>query len=114
MSNTSSNFEMAGILLGQELRKRKIPQEKIAITQQAMEPEMTVSHVARLHGIQPRQLFKWKKQYQEGSLTAVASGEDMVPASELAAALKQVRELQCLLGKKTMEVEILKEAVAYG
>lgn len=46
-----------------------------------------------------------------GSLTAVASGEDMVPASE---ALKQVRELQRLLGKKTMEMEILKKAVEYG
>ncbi|CAD6108527.1 IS2 transposase [Escherichia coli] len=45
---------------------------------------MTVSHVARLHGIQPSLLFKWKKQYQEGSLTAVAAGEDVVPASELA------------------------------
>ena len=31
-----------------------------------------------------------------------------------AAALKQVRELLRLLGKKTMEVEILKEAVEYG
>lgn len=37
---------------------------------------MTVSHVARLHGIQPSLLFKWKKQYQEGSLTAVAAGEE--------------------------------------
>ena len=69
---------------------------------------------ARLHGIQPSLLFKWKKQYQEGSLTAVAAGEEVVPASELTAALKQVRELQRLLGKKTMEVEILKEAVEYG
>ncbi|VFS91567.1 IS2 repressor TnpA [Raoultella planticola] len=34
---------------------------------------MNVSHVARLHGIQPSLLFKWKKQYQEGSLTAVAA-----------------------------------------
>jgi transposase len=40
--------------------------------------------------------------------------EEVVPASELTAALKQVRELQRLLGKKTMEVEILKEAVEYG
>lgn len=114
MSNTNANFEMTGILLGQEVRKRKTPQEKIAIIQQTMEPGMNVSHVARLHGIQPSLLFKWKKQYQEGSLTAVAAGEEVVPASELAAALKQVRELQRLLGKKTMEVEILKEAVEYG
>ncbi|GCF98870.1 IS2 transposase [Escherichia coli] len=111
MSNTSSNFEMTGTLLGQELRKRKTPQEKIAIIQQTMEPSMTVSHVARLHGIQPSLLFKWKKQYLEGSLTVVATGEDVDPASELAA---QIKELQRLLGKKTMEVEILKEAVEYG
>ncbi|MCB8062165.1 transposase [Klebsiella pneumoniae] len=26
---------------------------------------MNVSHVARLHGIQPSLLFKWKKQYQQ-------------------------------------------------
>ncbi|HCS8664387.1 TPA: IS3 family transposase [Klebsiella pneumoniae] len=102
------------MLLGQEVRKRRTAQEKIAIIQQTMEPGMNVSHVARLHGIQPSLLFKWKKQYQEGSLTAVAAGEDVVPASELTAALKQVRELQRLLGKKTMEVEILKEAVEYG
>ncbi|CAI3912401.1 tpnC protein [Escherichia coli] len=38
MSNTSSNFEMAGVLLGKEVRKRKTPQEKIAIIQQTMEP----------------------------------------------------------------------------
>lgn len=36
MSNTSSNFEMAGVLLGKEVRKRKTPQEKIAIIQQTM------------------------------------------------------------------------------
>ncbi|KIH08441.1 transposase [Escherichia coli] len=101
MSNTSSNFEMTGTLQRQELRKRKTPQEKIAIIQQIMELGMTVSHVARLHGMQPSLLFKWKKQYLEGSLTAVAAGEDVVPASELAAAIKQIKELQRLLGKKT-------------
>ncbi len=100
MSNTNANFEMTGILLGQEARKRKTPQEKIAIIQQTMEPGMNVSHVARLHGIQPSLLFKWKKQYQEGSLTAVAAGEEVVPASELTAALKQVRELQRLLARR--------------
>ena len=35
----------------------------------------------------------------------------MVPVPELSDALKQIRELQRMLGKKTMEAEILKEAV---
>ncbi len=33
---------------------------------------------------------------------------------DLAAAMKQIKELQRLLGKKTMENELLKEAVEYG
>lgn len=75
---------------------------------------MTVSHVAHLHGINANQIFKWRKQYKDGSLAAVASGEEVVPASGLAAANKQIRKLQRLLGKKTMEAEILKKAVEFG
>ncbi len=43
-------------------------------------------------------LFKCRK-YQEGNLTAVAAGEVVVPASKLAVAIKQIKELQRLLGK---------------
>jgi transposase len=53
----------------------------------------------------------WRKLDREGALTAVGSGESVVPASELAAARAQISQLQRLLGKKTMENEILKEAV---
>ncbi|WP_428280249.1 IS3 family transposase, partial [Klebsiella pneumoniae] len=58
--------------------------------------------------------FNQSSRYKEGSLTAVAAGEQVVPASELASAMKQIKELQRLLGKKTMENELLKEAVEYG
>ncbi|NGK88530.1 IS3 family transposase [Escherichia coli] len=101
-------------VLGPEKRRRRTTQEKIAIVQQSFEPGMTVSLVARQHGVAASQLFLWRKQYLEGSLTAVAAGEQVVPASELAAAMKQIKELQRLLGKKTMENELLKEAVEYG
>ena len=85
MFNTSQNNKMAEVLSGPERRRRRTPQEKITIIQQTMEPGMTVSHVARLHGINAHQIFKWRRQYEDGSLTAVASGEEVVPASELAA-----------------------------
>nr|WP_225875377.1 IS3 family transposase [Morganella morganii] len=105
---------MVEVLTGPERRRRRTPQEKIDIIQQTMQPGMSVSHVARLYGINANQIFKWRKQYENGSLTALKSGEDVVPASELAAANKQIRELQRLLGKKTMEAELLKEAVEFG
>ncbi len=65
-------------VLGPEKRRRRSVQEKIAIVQQSLEPGMTVSLVARQHGVAASQLFLWRKQYQEGSLTAVAAGEQVV------------------------------------
>ncbi len=38
-------------VLGPERRRRRTPQEKMAIVQQSFEPGMTVSMVARQHGV---------------------------------------------------------------
>ncbi|EKR0963303.1 transposase [Escherichia coli] len=78
-------------VLGPEKRRRRTTQEKIVITQQSSEPGMTVSIIVRQHSVATSQLSCWRKQYQEGSLTSVAVGEQIVPVSELAAAMVQVR-----------------------
>lgn len=48
----------------------------------------------------------------QGTPTAAGAGEEVVPASDYRAFESQVHELQRLLGKKTMENEILREAVS--
>lgn len=101
-------------VLGPPKRRRWSAQEKLAMVQLSFEPDYSVSLVARQHGVNANQLFMWRKQYQQGELTPVAAGESTVPAAQLADAMRQIRELQRLLGKKTMEAEILKEAVEYG
>ena len=45
---------------------------------------------------------------------AAGSGEEVAPASDYRALQSQVRELQRLLGKKTLEAEILKEALEHA
>ncbi len=72
---------------------------------------VTVSLVARRNGIQPNQLFAWRKLAAQGALTATSAQEEVVAASAYRALQDQVRELQRLLGKKTMEAEILLEAL---
>ena len=74
---------------------------------QTYEPGMSVSLVPRQYDVSASQLFNWRKLDREGALTAVGSGESVVPSSELAAARAQISQLQRLLGKKTMENEIL-------
>lgn len=98
-------------VLGAERRRRWSAAEKVSMVRETYEPGMTVSLVARRHGINPNQLFHWRKLERIGALTAVEAGETVVPAAELEAARRQIRELQRLLGKKAFEVEILKEAV---
>ena len=60
------------------------------------------------------QLFTWRRLVAEGALTAAGSGGEVVPASDYRALQNQVRELQRLLGKKTLEAEILKEALEHA
>jgi transposase len=52
--------------------------------------------------------------FNDPSLTAAGSGEEVVPASEYRTLQNQVRELHRLLGKKTLEAEILKEALEHA
>jgi transposase len=107
-------MEPVEVLTQPEQRRRRSVEEKLAIVRETFEPGATVSGVARRHQVNANQVFAWRKLFQDGSLSAVSAGEQVVPASDLAEAMKQIRELQRLLGKKTMEVEILREAVEYG
>ncbi len=108
MTNTNPPID---ILSGPERRRRWTAAEKVAIVNETYEPGVTVSLVARRHGIAPNQLFHWRKLAAQGALTAAGRGEEVVPASDYRALQNQVRELQRLLGKKTLEAEVLREAL---
>lgn len=108
---TKNNQTIEVVTVSEERRRRWSVQEKAALVKETYEPGMSVSLVARKHGISASQLFNWRKLEREGALVAVHSGESVVPASELAAARAQIAQLQRMLGKKTMEAEILREAV---
>ena len=108
MTNTNPPID---ILSGPERRRRWTAAEKVAIVNETYEPGVTVSLVARRHGLAPNQLFHWRKLAAQGALTAAGRGEEVVPASDYRALQNQVRELQRLLGKKTLEAEVLKEAL---
>lgn len=45
---------------------------------------------------------------------AVGANETVVPASELQEAIKRIKQLEGALGRKTLENEILKEAVDFA
>lgn len=50
----------------------------------------------------------------DGGREAVRADDDVVPASEARRLEERVRELERMLGRKTLEVEILKEALDHA
>src|SRR5579863_1011108 len=108
MSNPTNHVE---VITSVQRRRRWTASEKVRMVEETFEPGMTVSLVARRRGVAPNQLFTWRRLVAQGSLTAAGSGEEVVPASDYRALQSQVRELHRLLGKKTLETEILKEAL---
>jgi transposase-like protein len=87
---TSPNSKEGEVLVA-ERRRRWSGAEKLAMVRETYEPGITVSLVARKCGINPNQLFHWRKLERVGALTtveltAVEAGESVVPAAELEAA----------------------------
>ena len=106
--------ESVEVVMTNHRRRRWSVQEKAALVRRTYEPGMSVSLVARQENVAASLLFQWRKLDREGALIAVSAGESVVPASELAAARAEIAKLQRILGKKTLENEILKEAVEYA
>lgn len=93
-------------------RRRWTADEKALMVAESSQPGMSVSYVARRHGVAPNLLFRWRKLMADGGKTALDAGEQVVSVAEVKALKKQIRELERLLGKKTMHIEILQEAIA--
>jgi transposase len=110
----SGRHQEVEVITGVQRRRRWPPEQKLEWVRRTMEPGMSVSLVAREAGITASQLFPWRKAYTEGSLVAVGANEPVVPASELQEAIKCMKQLEAALGRKTLENDILKEAVEFA
>lgn len=108
MTTNSQKIE----LLPQRGRRRSWSvTEKLAIVHESYEPGVVVSAVARRHGIAPNQLFTWRRLVSHGTLTETTAEEQIVSAVNYRILQNQLKELRHLLSKKTVESEMLKDAL---
>jgi len=114
MTMSSATPNRVEVVTSVQRRRRWTPEQKLEIVKQTNEPGSSVSMVARQFGISAAQLFQWRKAYLQGSLMAVGANETVVPASELQEAMRRIKQLEGALGRKTLENEILKEAVDFA
>jgi transposase len=103
MSDTFSKVE---VIIGVARRRRFSTDLKLAVVAETMQPGMSISYVARRHGLSPSLVFRWRRLMSEGGREAVRADDEVVPVTELRRLEERVRDLERLLGLKSMEVGV--------
>ena len=101
--------ELPGPMRGR--RRRFTTEEKRQFITQAMAPGESMSSVGRRHGLSVSLLFRWRRQL-DSDLDQKRSAEANGGRSETRELRERVRELERLLGRKTLEVELLQQELS--
>ncbi len=93
-------------------RRRRWPaSEKLRIVEETLDESASISVVARRNGVAPNLLYRWRRLMLEGGAVAVSGDDDVTSNRAVRQMEDRIRELERHLGRKTLEVEILKEAL---
>lgn len=92
-------------------RRRWSSAEKFRIVEETLDGRESISLVARRNGVAPNLLYRWRRLMLEGGSIAVASDDEVTSNRTVRQMEERIRELERQLGRKTMEVEILREAL---
>ena len=85
-------------------KRRWTAEQKLALIQE-WQGGLPVEEVSRRHAVAPAQLYKWRRDMERG----LAERGEMVPRSQVMTLQKRVEELERALGRKALEVDVLKK-----
>ncbi len=99
-------------MIGDVRRRCWTTERKLQIIEESYAAGETVSSAARRHGVVPNLLYRWRRLLSEGGAVAVDSDEPVIGNSEVKKLEDRVRELERILGRRTLENEIFGEALS--
>ena len=92
-------------------RRRWTAAEKLRIVEETLEDGASLSVVARRNGVAPNLLYRWRRLMLEGGSVAVSEDDEVTSNRVVRQLEERIRELERHLGRKTLEAEILREAL---
>jgi transposase len=106
----SDDYRRIEVITGSARRRHWSTREKLQMIEASALPGESISSVARRHGVAANLLYRWRRLMTEGGAVAVdADADDQVTSNQDVRKLEErVRELERLLGRKTIGVEILR------
>ena len=92
-------------------RRRWSAAEKLRIVEETLDERASISVVARPNGVAPNLLYRWRRLMLDGGAVAVSEDDDVTSNRTVRQMEDRIRELERQLGRKTLEAEILREAL---
>ena len=92
-------------------RRRWSAAEKLRIVEETLDERASISVVARRNGVAPNLLYRWRRLMLEGGAVAVSNDDEVTSNRAVRQLDERIRELERQLGRKTLEAEILREAL---
>src|SRR2546422_8827931 len=93
--------------MGRKPRVDRSPEEKWQIVQEGIKSG-NVSETCRRHGIAPNLFYRWKDEAEQGAKAALGGRSAAAAETEKD---HRIRQLERTLGRKSLEIEILKNVV---
>jgi transposase len=93
--------------MGRKPRVDRTPEEKWQIVQEGIKSG-NVSETCRRHGVVPNLFYRWKDEAEQGAKAALGGRSAAAAETEKD---HRIRQLERTLGRKALEIEILKNVV---
>lgn len=87
-------------------RKSWSVEQKLTIVLAALSDRQSVAEIARQHGVNENQIYRWKDQFLESGRQGLNGSKAQTADQRLEAENEQLKKL---LGEKTLELDIVKK-----
>ena len=93
--------------MSRRVRVQRSVEEKWEIVEEGLRSG-NIAETCRRYGIAPNLYYRWKDEAQQGAMAALGGKSATAAESEKE---RRIRQLERSLGRKTLEVEVLKNVV---
>lgn len=87
-------------------RRKWTAEQKISIVLQGIKGETSIAEICRNHGISQVQYYKWRDLFLEGAKQRLKGKSN---SNSSGAYKAKIKELERIIGKQTVTIEILKK-----
>ena len=104
-------MEQTAVAVTKNGKRKWSLEQKIAIVNE-LNSGVDASELCRKYNIHAQMLYKWRRVLESGGKEGLKAGGEIIPKARHMEALKKIEDLERALGRKALEIDILKKVTS--